>query len=67
MEDKKHPNRKKFQKAATLPFRTKVLEMCSQRMDYWAREVDYRVLDCHDFVAAKPDITIRFMAGFSRY
>ena len=37
VEDKKHPDRKKFQKAATLPFRTKVLEMCLQRMDDWAR------------------------------
>ena len=52
-EDKKHPDRKKFQKAATLPFRTKLLEMCSQRMDDWKREAEYRVLDCHDFVAAE--------------
>ena len=49
----------------TLPFRTQVMEMCSQRMDDWAREVEYRVLDCHDFVAAEGDITIRVMAGFS--
>ena len=27
--------------------------MCSQRIDDWAREVKYRVLDCHDFVAAE--------------
>lgn len=53
IDQSKHPDRSKFRKVCTLPFKDSILKVCTERDDEWAADVKRRVLDCHDLVAAE--------------
>ena len=51
--DTKHFNRSDCHQVTTLPFKNKILEVCSERDDNWGLAVQRKALDCHDLIAAE--------------
>ena len=51
--DERHLNRSDCHQVTTLPFKNKVLDVCSKRDDDWGLEVQRKALGCHDFVAVE--------------
>ena len=49
--DPKHFNRSDCHQVTSLPFKNKILEVCSERDDNWGLEVQRKALDCHDHIA----------------
>ena len=58
IEDKKNPTRNKWHRACTLEIRTKVLNICSERLsvnpeDPWALSIHSRIYQCINFVTSE--------------
>jgi len=51
--DHRHPEQNKIHSVTTLPMHEKLLECCEKRGDAWASEVQNRLCDCIDLVAAE--------------
>ena len=51
-KDSKHPDRNPTAIIRTLPFRDKILNICNDRKDDWAEDVQLRTMSCSDLVAA---------------
>lgn len=51
--DQKHPDRNIFHQCETLTMKKRILQLCEERGDSWADEVQRRVLDCFDLVASE--------------
>ena len=58
IEDKKNPTRNRWHRACTLEIRTKMLDICSERLsvnseDPWALSIQWRIYQYIDFVATE--------------
>lgn len=52
MVDSKHPKRNKVTEVRVIPFRNNMIALCRQRGDSWASNVETRLHDCIDLIAA---------------
>ena len=63
--DSCHPDRVSHSIASTLPLRTRVLQMCDERKDHWADQVQSRIESCIDLVAVEAIYHRQCFSNFS--
>ena len=57
VDQSKHPNRSKFRKVCTLPFKDSILKVCTERDDEWAADLKFMNFRFHCLHFTPPSLT----------